>query len=297
MVTRPHAGLRRGAALVRAAAWLVPARLRADWRREWEGELAAWADDGRAARPLRHALGAFADAFWIRQRDVADLSLARRPAPRLAAVRQHAGFAIMAIGILGAGHGGVGDRVQRRVADPAAAAALSRSRSHRHAVGAAAGHAGPARRRARQLPRLARTRDVVHARWPAPSRTATTTPAAIGPRCGAAQRHRRVLRELRQSAAARAAPSPTRRHVKAATASSCISARLWRSRFAADPAIVGRRIPLDDEPWDVVGVMPDDFLPHFQEVRPGESRPGRRRRSRSTSRASAPAATGTSSAG
>ncbi len=48
-----------------------------------------------------------------------------------------------------------------------------------------------------------------------------------------------------------------------------ISARLWRSRFAADPAAVGRRVTIDGEPWEIAGVMPDDFLPHFQEARPG----------------------------
>ncbi len=35
---------------------------------------------------------------------------------------------------------------------------------------------------------------------------------------------------------------------------------LWRSRYAADPGIVGRAIMLDDEPVMVVGVMPPGFL-------------------------------------
>ena len=35
-----------------------------------------------------------------------------------------------------------------------------------------------------------------------------------------------------------------------------ISEDLWRSRFAADPAIVGRRLTLDAKPYTVLGVMP-----------------------------------------
>jgi predicted permease len=35
-----------------------------------------------------------------------------------------------------------------------------------------------------------------------------------------------------------------------------ISERLWRSRFGADPGILGRAITLNNEPYEVVGVMP-----------------------------------------
>ena len=35
-----------------------------------------------------------------------------------------------------------------------------------------------------------------------------------------------------------------------------LSDRLWRSRFAADPSILGRKITLDMQPYTVVGVMP-----------------------------------------
>lgn len=34
---------------------------------------------------------------------------------------------------------------------------------------------------------------------------------------------------------------------------------MWRTRFGADPAVVGRSITLDGEPWQVVGVMPAGF--------------------------------------
>lgn len=39
-----------------------------------------------------------------------------------------------------------------------------------------------------------------------------------------------------------------------------LSDSLWRRRFGADPAIIGRTIQLDTTPYQVVGVMPADFV-------------------------------------
>lgn len=38
-----------------------------------------------------------------------------------------------------------------------------------------------------------------------------------------------------------------------------LSDGVWRRRFGADPAIIGRALVLNDEPWTVVGVMPASF--------------------------------------
>jgi putative ABC transport system permease protein len=40
---------------------------------------------------------------------------------------------------------------------------------------------------------------------------------------------------------------------------------LWRSRFGGDPNVIGRTVRLDDEPYEIVGVLPADFAPE-----PGE---------------------------
>jgi len=38
-----------------------------------------------------------------------------------------------------------------------------------------------------------------------------------------------------------------------------LSYALWRSRFAGDPAVLGRKISLDSKPYTIVGVMPANF--------------------------------------
>ena len=46
-----------------------------------------------------------------------------------------------------------------------------------------------------------------------------------------------------------------------------LSDRLWRERFGADPAIVGRSIELSGAPYTVTGVMPPGFaFPHAEEM-------------------------------
>ena len=95
-----HAGsLQRALSIVRLASLLVPARLRSEWRLEWEGELAAVAENPKMPI-VRHACGAFVDAFWIRQRDVADLQTIDDLRHGFRQLRQQASFAITTVGIL-----------------------------------------------------------------------------------------------------------------------------------------------------------------------------------------------------
>jgi predicted permease len=54
--------------------------------------------------------------------------------------------------------------------------------------------------------------------------------------------------------------------VKGAPGTLLLSDRLWRLRFHADPAVVGRKVILDDEPFVVIGVMPPDFYFPTREV-------------------------------
>ena len=40
-----------------------------------------------------------------------------------------------------------------------------------------------------------------------------------------------------------------------------ITEKLWRTRFANDPQILGKNIQLNGEPYPVIGIMPDSFVP------------------------------------
>jgi hypothetical protein len=69
--------------VLRLASWIVPRRQRAEWLREWEGEVWHWGhflvESGRLSRRteqdlMRHCWGAFADATWHRFNRIAVLS-------------------------------------------------------------------------------------------------------------------------------------------------------------------------------------------------------------------------------
>ena len=73
--------------------------------REWDAELAVARATSRVRyrRPIRRALGAFADAFWLRQRSVADFDWIDDVRHGVRQLVQHGGFAVTAIGILALG--------------------------------------------------------------------------------------------------------------------------------------------------------------------------------------------------
>jgi putative ABC transport system permease protein len=48
---------------------------------------------------------------------------------------------------------------------------------------------------------------------------------------------------------------------------SAISAQLWRNQFGGDPAILGKTIRINDEPYTIVALMPD-VIPGWMELKP-----------------------------
>jgi putative ABC transport system permease protein len=97
-----HPPFRTAQLVIRAASPLVPHDLRGDWRQEWDAELAALAQHSPAASrtAIRHALGSFVDAFWLRQRHVADFRWIDDIRHGWRQLREHGAFAATAIGIL-----------------------------------------------------------------------------------------------------------------------------------------------------------------------------------------------------
>ena len=102
-MSAPHS-LTLARAIVCCTAPLVPAGLRVDWRREWEAELASLMDlPHRHRRPVRRALGALADAFWLRQRNLADFDWIDDLHHGVRQLVRHGSFAATAVAILALG--------------------------------------------------------------------------------------------------------------------------------------------------------------------------------------------------
>ncbi|MGD9905673.1 MAG: ABC transporter permease [Vicinamibacterales bacterium] len=253
--------------LIGAAAWLVPAAMRDDWQREWHGELAAWVADGRRGA-VRHAAGAVADAFWIRQRQLGDVGWLDDVRHGWRQLREQIAFAVVAVGILAVGmaasiaaYSVVSQILLRPLPYPEPERVVTlweRQPSEPNRLDVAPANFLDWRSRAASFSALAAaepySRDYSDAErpevWPMLNVTAgffeaLGTPPLLG----------RTFTP----------DEPARGRAQVLV----ISAGLWRSRFAADPAIVGRRITLDAEPWTIVGVMPDDFLPMLMDATPG----------------------------
>ncbi len=252
--------------IIRAAAWLVPARLRAEWVAEWEGELAA---AGARTDLTRRALGSFIDAFWIRQRDVADLQAIDDIRHGLRQLRQHAAFAITTVGILAlsmAASVTAFSVVSQILLRPLPYFQPDRIVTLWERVPAAADrqYVAPGnfldwRARATSFTRLAAAEpysfDYTGGERPQVLKALLVTEGffetfGIQPLAG------RFFRP--------------EEHAKGNNRVVVLSERFWRAQFNADPAIVGTTLPLDDGAFVVAGVVGNDFQPHFQEYIAGD---------------------------
>jgi putative ABC transport system permease protein len=254
--------------IVRLAAWLVPARFRRDWLLEWEGELAS-ATHLRRSALIRRASGAFADAFWIRQRDVADLRAIDDLRHGLRQLRQHIGFTVTTIGILALSMAGsivafsvISQILLRPLPYPDADRIVTLWERTPAASGrdyAAPGNFLDWRARATSFSHLAGAEpysyDYVGGDRPEVAKALQVTEGffetfGVTPVAG-----RFFLPD---------------EHQKGNNRVVVISERFWRSRLNGDPAIVGKTISLDDGAFLVAGVVSDDFQPHLQEYAPGD---------------------------
>jgi putative ABC transport system permease protein len=260
--------LHRALLVIRAAARLVPARLRDEWRREWEGELHA-AAQYPAVPILRHALGSFADAFWIRQRDVADLQVIDDLRHGLRQLRQQAGFAITTIGILALSMAAsvtafsvVSQILLRPLPyhDPERIVTLfERLADTPGRNDVAPGNFLDWRDRATSFTHLAGVDPYSY------DYTGGDRPVVVK----AVQVTENFFEVFGIQPLAGRFFLPAE-HKKGNNRVVVLSERFWRAQFNADPGIVGRTIPLDDGAYRVAGIVSHDFQPHFQEYAPGD---------------------------
>ena len=210
-----------------------------------------------------------------RRVDQGGLSRSARPAgarvarPRSALRRAHAA---QEPGLRGGRHRHPRPRHRRELGDlhrgqrrGAAAAALRRGRSHRAAVAHAAAVDLPrdadVHAVAGQLPRLGGAEPVVRGDGDLPRRAADADrPGRADGGAAACARRRASCRSSGCSRSLGRGFTPADDRAGAAP-TVLLSEGFWRTRFGADPAILGQPILLNLTPYTVIGVVPDAVVP------------------------------------
>jgi putative ABC transport system permease protein len=265
--------VRLALALVRAFSVLVPARLRRDWRQEWEAEIRHCGD----RRPphwredmdlIGRTLGALPDAAWIRRQFTADAEVVHDVRHGIRMLGRSPGFAAASILILGIGLGGAVSIVT--LLDTLFFRPLPYADVERVMTIWQTRDAAPGERE-----------DVAPANfldW-REGATSFTAIAAVVPYSHdytgggepelffGAQVTEGFFDAIGMRPALGRAFLPEE-HVRGARPVVILSDGLWRRRFGADPAIVNRPISLDGEPYTVVGVLAREFAPQLM-PRPG----------------------------
>src|SRR5262245_37308573 len=249
--------------LIRVIGVIVPRRLRADWRKEWEAELqyretllADWdrLDWDAKLALLWHSLGAFMDALWLQPRRLEDemfqdlrygvRMLLKSPAFTLAAIVS------LAIGI--GANTAVFSVVNAVLWRPLPYTAADR-------LVAVAGGSSYARWFTApdfvELSKQNRTLDHLSA---SVSREFVITGGGAPEQL----RGQRISPEL--LALLGVTPQPGRAFAAEQFQPGheqvvLISHRLWKNRFGQDPQIVGQAVTLDERSYTVVGVLPPQF--------------------------------------
>jgi putative ABC transport system permease protein len=265
-------------AVVRLIGAVVPSSSRVDWRAEWEAEVRYyWQDlesrnglDWRSRMDLfRRALGALPDAAWLRRQFTADADAVHDLKHGVRMLIKSPSFTLSAVFILALGIGGTVSIVALldtlffrplpyQDADRIVTVWQRHSSRPSELDDVAPANFLDWRSKARSFSKIAGmvpySRDYTGGVEPEVLFGAQVTEGffdAIGmaPALG-----RSFLPE---------------EHVTGARRVVIISHGLWKSRFAADPAIVNKAISLDGEPWTIVGVLPSTFEPQLL-PRPGD---------------------------
>ncbi|AHG93674.1 permease (plasmid) [Gemmatirosa kalamazoonensis] len=263
-----------GLAVVRALAPVVPRPRREEWVAEWEGELAwAWRDARRdadrrgapawpaALRLLLRSLGASTDALWLRAHDGMPAMLPLDARYALRALRRRPGFTLVAVLTLALGIGAttaifsvVNGVLLRPLALPEPERVV---RLEGIPTDGNAEKVGPSTSYPdfRDLHARAHAFAALGALWP--WQTTLTARDAEPAKLDVGYVTADFFRAL-GIAAARGRGVSADDERPGAPEVAVLSDALWRTRFGADPRIVGRTITLDGHPVTVIGVMPPD---------------------------------------
>jgi putative ABC transport system permease protein len=267
---RPGFVLRACLALLRAASRLVPRHQREGWLHEWRAEvLHRWQKleerrelGARAQAELaRRVMGALPDAVWLRRQLTLDADLVHDLRHGLRVLRREGGSTVAAACVLGLGLGastavfGVVDALLLRplpYREPDRIVTLWQTHPQRPGE---RGEVAPAN----FLDWRERLRAFEH--------VAAANPWAYDYTGGAEPE---VVFAIRVTEGFLEALGTTPVHGRGFLPEEYRAGRervalvahgLWQRRFGGDPGVVGRAIPLDGQPYTVVGVLPADFEP------------------------------------
>jgi putative ABC transport system permease protein len=274
MIRRDPPALVLCLALVRLASGIVPRIDREQWRREWEGELRHRWSRGRVAsrrheaEMVRRSLGAVVDAAWLRRQFTLDAELVHdvshgarmlAKAPAFTAVA----FAVLAIGIgASTAMASLADALLfRRLPIPGPERVLTLwQRNLATGVGredVAPGNAIDLVARATSYSAIAAIEpwsvDLAPPGGEPENLNAARVTDGFFEAIGVPMLYGRAF--LRPE------------YAKGAEQVVVLSHGLWRDRFGADPAIVGRTITLDQQPYVAVGVTRPDIELRLFEAR------------------------------
>ena len=269
-MTREPLTLRACRALVRAASILLPRSQRAEWRQEWDAEVRhRWQHLERngalrlGARLdiLRRVGGALPDAAWIRRQLTADAELVHDLRHGWRLFRRQRGFAAAVVAVLALGIGSttavfalVDALLLRPVPYPEADRLMTLWESNPPA-GEAKDDVAPG--------------DFLD--WQARSRSFESMAGAIpfsydftggtAPEVFFAVRVTEGFFRTMRVAPMIGRDFLPEEHQAGREKVVLLDHGLWKRRFGSDPAIVGRTLPLEGEPYTVVGVLPPEFEP------------------------------------
>jgi putative ABC transport system permease protein len=256
--------------IVRVVAILVPASVRADWRREWDAELQHRARrtdrnqtlTSRTSMDLvRRALGSLPDAAWIRRQFTLDAEAVQDAAHGVRMLLDAPGFAAIALLVFAIGIGAttavvsVADALILRAVPVSQPERVMTIWQHNRESRARRGDVAPGN----AIDWISRARSFEAAAVAEPFSVTAEIPGREPEYLTAALVSEHFFEVLGTTMLHGRAFLPEEYRTGASRAA-IFSYTFWRDRFGADPSIVGRAVRLDnDAAFTVVGVMPPNL--------------------------------------